>query len=78
MLIKKGEKLPCSRRNFVKIYKGKNCDFVEVHIYEINGEKSQMMLSSSQLNCQKMKLFNDEYNKVENNYVELLFEFDVD
>ena len=78
LLIKKGEKLPCSRRNFVKLYKGKNCDFVEVNIYEINGEKSQMMLSSSQLNCQKMKLFNDGYNKVGNNYVELLFEFDVD
>ena len=78
LFIKRGENKPCFRRNFVKFCKEKNSNFVEINIYEINEENSQIVLSSSQLDCQKMKLFNDGYNKVENDYVELLFEFDID
>ena len=77
LIIKKGEEMPFSERNFVKMYKKKNYNFVEVKIYEINEENNKMILYKNKLNCENMKLFNN-YNKIENDFIELLFEFEID
>ena len=76
LIIKKGDKIPVTRKNFVKIAKNKNNEFVDIKICEIDNENKKMILSCNNINCKKMKLINK--NKSENKFIELLFEFEVD
>ena len=74
IIIKNGDKIPENKKNFVKIYKNKSSDFVDIKICEINNENKKVILSCSNLNCKKMKLFNE----LDKDYIELLFEFEID
>ena len=74
IIIKKGEKIPENKKNFVKIYKNKKSDFIDIKICEINNENKKVILSCCNLNCKKMKLINES----EEDFIELLFEFELD
>ena len=76
LIIKKGDKIPVTRKNFVKIAKNKNNEFADIKICEIDNENKKMILSCNNINCKKMKLINK--NKSDNKFIELLFEFEVD
>ena len=74
IIIKKGNKIPENKKNYVKIYKNKNSDFVEIKICEVNNENKKVILSCSNINYKKLKLFNEP----EKDFIELLFEFELD
>ena len=77
LIIKKGNKIPVIQKNFVKVYKNKNSEFVDIKICEVNDDNKKVILSHSNINVKKMKLFSID-DKEENELIELLFEFEID
>ena len=77
LIIKKGNKVPITQKNFVKIYRKKDTDFVDIKICEINNDNKKVVLSCSNINGKNMKIF-DNNDQNENEFVELLFEFEID
>ena len=78
LIIKKGNKIPVVQKNFVKIFKNKNSDFLDIKICEINNENKKIILSYSNINGKNMKLFPSDNDNKDNELVELLFEFEID
>lgn len=78
LIIKKGNRIPIIQKNLVKIYKNKNSDLVEIKICEIDNENKnkKLILSSNTIDIKNMKLIPNDY--LENEFVELLFEFEID
>ena len=77
LIIKKGNKVPITQKNFVKIFRKKDTDFVDIKICEINNDDKKVLLSCSNINGKNMKIF-DKNDQNENEFVELLFEFEID
>jgi molecular chaperone DnaK (HSP70) len=77
LIIKKGNKVPITQKNFVKIYRKKDTDFVDIKICEINSDNKKVVLSCSNINGKNMKIF-DKNDQTENEFVELLFELEID
>jgi molecular chaperone DnaK (HSP70) len=78
LIIKKGNKIPVVQKNFVKIFKNKNSDFLDIKICEINNENKKVILSHSKINGKNMKLFPLDNKNKDGELVELLFEFEID
>ena len=76
LIIKKGNKIPIVQKNLVKIYKNKDSDLVEIKICEIDDDNKKIILSKNIIDIKIMKLIPNDY--LENEFVELLFEFEID
>lgn len=76
LIIKKGNKIPIIQKNLVKIYKNKNSDLVQIKICEIDNENKKIILSNTHIDIKNMKLI--PKNKLDNEFIELLFEFEID
>ena len=76
LIIKKGNKIPIIQKNLVKIYKNKYSDLVKIKICEIDNENKKIILSNTHIDIKNMKLI--PKNKLDNEFIELLFEFEID
>ncbi len=76
-VIEKGIKIPVINQKFIKIKKenDKNSDYLEINIYE--GENKEV-INNKLISCVNIYKRNFKNEKICNNYIELLIQFEVD
>ena len=76
-VIEKGIKIPVINQKFIKIKKenDKNSDYLEINIYE--GENKEV-IKNKLISCVNIDKRNFKNEKICNNYIELLIQFEID
>jgi molecular chaperone DnaK (HSP70) len=76
-VIEKGIKIPAINKKFIKIKKenDKNSNYLEINIYE--GENKEV-INNKLISCANISKRNFKNEKICNNYIELLIQFEVD
>lgn len=78
-VIEKGVKMPIINQKFIKIKKenekNKNSNYLEINIYE--GENKEV-IKNKLISCVNIDKRNFKNEKICNNYIELLIQFDID